>query len=57
VFWHPPFVTMHVWLWYPNPAGLFSSTNPLITPFNQPDQPQNPSGASRLDDWAMNHGA
>jgi len=57
VFWQPPFVTMHVWLWYPNPAGLFSSTNPLITPFNQPDQPQNPSGASRLDDWAMNHGA
>jgi len=26
---------MHVWLWYPNPAGLFSGTNPLVTPFNE----------------------
>jgi hypothetical protein len=34
-FWHPALVTMHVWVWYPNPAGLFSSTNPLVTPFNR----------------------
>ena len=34
-FWHPDLVTMHVWLWYPNPSGLFSSLNPLVTPFNQ----------------------
>jgi hypothetical protein len=33
-FWHPVLVTMHVWLWYPNPTGLFASTNPLVTPFN-----------------------
>jgi hypothetical protein len=33
-FWHPDLVTMHVWLWYPNPAGLFSDLNPLVTPFN-----------------------
>jgi hypothetical protein len=33
-FWHPDLVTMHVWIWYPNPAGLFSSTNPLVAPFN-----------------------
>jgi len=33
-FWHPDLVTMHVWLWYPNPSGLFASTNPLVTPFN-----------------------
>jgi hypothetical protein len=33
-FWHPLLITMHVWLWYPNPSGLFSSTNPLVTPFN-----------------------
>ncbi|HEY1641859.1 MAG TPA: hypothetical protein VGG35_14300 [Streptosporangiaceae bacterium] len=33
-FWHPDLVTMHVWVWYPNPAGLFSSTNPLVAPFN-----------------------
>jgi len=29
-FWHPDLVTLHMWLWYPNPAGLFNSTNPLI---------------------------
>jgi hypothetical protein len=23
-----------VWVWYPNPAGLYSSTNPLVAPFN-----------------------
>jgi hypothetical protein len=33
-FWHPLLITMHVWIWYPNPAGLFSSTNPLVAPFN-----------------------
>ena len=33
-FWHPPLVTMHVWLWYPNPSGLFSGTNPLVTGFD-----------------------
>jgi len=33
-FWHPPLVTLHLWLWYPNPAGLFSGTNPLVTPFD-----------------------
>ena len=34
-FWHPDLITMHVWVWYPNPAGLFSSTNPLVAPFNR----------------------
>jgi len=34
-FWHPDLVTMHVWIWYPNPAGLYSSTNPLVAPFNR----------------------
>jgi hypothetical protein len=33
-FWHPDLYTMHVWLWYPNPAGLYSGTNPLVAPFN-----------------------
>jgi hypothetical protein len=33
-FWHPDLYTMHVWVWYPNPAGLYSSTNPLVAPFN-----------------------
>jgi hypothetical protein len=34
VFWHPRLVTLHVWVWYPNPAGLFAGTNPLVRPFN-----------------------
>jgi hypothetical protein len=33
-FWHPDLVTLHVWLWYPNPAGLYHGTNPLVRPFN-----------------------
>ena len=33
-FWHPDLVTLHVWLWYHNPAGLYSATNPLVRPFN-----------------------
>jgi hypothetical protein len=27
-------VTLHVWLWYPNPNGFFASYNPLVKPFN-----------------------
>jgi hypothetical protein len=34
-FWHPDLVTLHVWVWYPNPAGLYNSTNPYIKPFNR----------------------
>jgi len=34
-FWHPDLVTLHVWLWYPNPDGLYNSTNPFIKPFNR----------------------
>jgi hypothetical protein len=33
-FWHPDLVTLHAWVWYPNRAGLYSSTNPDIAPFN-----------------------
>jgi hypothetical protein len=33
-FWHPDLVTLHVWLWYPNPDGFFASYNPLVKPFN-----------------------
>jgi hypothetical protein len=32
-FWHPRLVTMHVWVWYPNPSGMYASTNPLVAPF------------------------
>jgi hypothetical protein len=34
-FWHPKLVTLHVWLWYPNPAGLYNGTNPYVRPFNR----------------------
>ena len=34
-FWHPDLVTLHVWVWYPNPAGLYNGTNPYIRPFNR----------------------
>ncbi len=29
-FWHPDLVTLHVWLWYHNPSGLYNGTNPLV---------------------------
>lgn len=34
-FWHPPLVTFHVWIWYPNPNGIFAEFNPYLTPFNK----------------------
>lgn len=34
-FWHPALVTLHVWVWYPNPNGVFGEFNPLLTPFNR----------------------
>lgn len=34
-FWHPPLVTFHVWIWYPNPNGVFAEFNPYLTPFNK----------------------
>jgi hypothetical protein len=34
-FWHPDLVTLHVWLWNPNPDGLFASMNPFVRPFNK----------------------
>jgi hypothetical protein len=33
-FWHPDFVTLHVWAWYPNPDGIYAGKNPLVRPFN-----------------------
>jgi hypothetical protein len=36
-FWHPPLVTLHVWLWYPNPNGVFGEFNPYLSPFNNAD--------------------
>jgi hypothetical protein len=33
-FWHPRLVTLHMWIWYPNPEGIFGEFNPYLTPFN-----------------------
>jgi hypothetical protein len=33
-FWHPNFVTLHLWAWYPNPDGIYNGTNRLVRPFN-----------------------
>jgi hypothetical protein len=33
-FWHPRLITLHFWVWYPNPAGVYVGTNPLAAPFN-----------------------
>ena len=33
-FWHPDFVTLHLWAWYPNPDGIYNGTNRLVRPFN-----------------------
>ena len=30
----PPAITLHVWLWYPNPSGLYSGTNPLAMAYD-----------------------
>jgi hypothetical protein len=34
-FWHPRLITLHFWVWYPNPEGIYSGTNPLVSPFNE----------------------
>jgi hypothetical protein len=33
-FWHPKLVTLHLWVWYPNPDGLFNGTNRWVRPYN-----------------------
>jgi hypothetical protein len=34
-FWHPDLVTLHVWLWHPNPDGLYAGMNPLAAAYNK----------------------
>jgi hypothetical protein len=34
-FWHPPLVTLHLWIWYPNPSGIFASMNPFVGVYNK----------------------
>ena len=33
-FWHPRLITLHLWIWYPNPVGIYMGTNPMVAPFN-----------------------
>jgi len=33
-FWHPDLTTLHVWVWFHNPAGLYHGTNPLVRAYN-----------------------
>jgi hypothetical protein len=33
-FWHPQLITLHFWIWYPNPAGIYNGMNPMVRPFN-----------------------
>ena len=33
-FWHPNLITLHFWIWYPNPSGLYMGMNPMVSPFN-----------------------
>jgi len=34
-FWHPNLITLHFWIWYPNPSGLYMGMNPMVSPFNR----------------------
>jgi hypothetical protein len=27
-------ITLHFWVWYPNPSGLYMGMNPMVAPFN-----------------------
>jgi hypothetical protein len=31
--WHPAFAVVHVWAWYPNPAGPFATENAYLAPY------------------------
>jgi hypothetical protein len=33
-FWHPRLITLHFWIWYPNPSGIYMGMNPMVSPFN-----------------------
>ncbi|MFZ0090902.1 MAG: hypothetical protein WAL63_15435 [Solirubrobacteraceae bacterium] len=33
-FWHPKLITLHFWIWYPNPSGIYMGMNPMVAPFN-----------------------
>lgn len=49
VAWSPDRWVIHLWLWYPNPYGLFASLNPLLAPFDDRTIP--PDEAGSWSEW------
>ncbi|MFQ5848617.1 MAG: hypothetical protein ACE5IQ_13220 [Candidatus Methylomirabilales bacterium] len=47
--WQPDLWVISLWLWYPNPEGLFAHWNPLLAPFDDRSIP--PDGVSTWDEW------
>ena len=47
--WQPPRWFIRVWLWYPNPSGMFARLNPLLAPFDDHSLP--PSGFWTWEAW------
>lgn len=43
--WYPDRWAIHLWLWYPNPYGLFASVNPLLAPFDDRTVPPDEAGS------------
>lgn len=33
--WHPDLSSIHLWIWYHNPLGIFAELNPLLLPFSE----------------------
>lgn len=47
--WYPDQWVIHLWLWYPNPYGLFASLNPVLAPFDDRTVP--PAEAGSWAEW------
>jgi len=43
--WQPDTWAIHLWIWYPNPYGLFASMNPLLAPFDDHTIPPDEAGS------------
>lgn len=48
--WQPPRWFIRVWVWYPNPSGMFARLNPLLAPFDDRNLP--PGGFWTWEAWA-----
>lgn len=43
--WYPDMWAIRLWIWYPNPYGLFASMNPLLAPFDDRTIPPDEAGS------------